>query len=405
MTALDTWSAALTRSRGGGVVHRPAGRGLLPVHYVRTGPGSAGTPPIVLVPGGPGIASVLPYRGLRRRAAARGLDVVMMEHRGVGLSRRDDGGTDIAVEHVTVQDAADDLAAVLDDAGIGRAVVLGSSYGSYLAQAFGVRHPGRVAGMVLDSPILSVAEDLPTVRAHLRRLLWDGAEPDTARCAAMLRGLVAEGTVAAEETGRVVPVVYEFGGSALLERLLSALARGRGLRSWRLIAGLGAEDVGPGTPMVYEPDLVRGIAFGQLGYGLPPDGLPLDPQTASVDAARHAPAYGGEPFDLPAEITRFRWPTAVVSGDRDVRTPPPIARRLAALVPDGCVVPIPGMGHSALDTHPIAALNIAAVLARGQHRHLPALAPRIAAFPRRGASRLIGPVLTALLSLDSLLPA
>ncbi len=405
MTALDTWpAAALARSRGGGVVPRPAGRGTFPLHYVRTGPGRAATPPIVVVPGGPGIASVLPYRGVRRRAAAHGLDVVMMEHRGVGLSRRDDAGADLAVADVTVQAAADDLAAVLDDAGIGRAVVLGSSYGTYLAQAFGVRHPDRVAGMVLDSPILSVSGDLPIVRDHVRRLFRDGAEPSTARCAALLRGLVADGTVAAGETGRVVPVVHEFGGPALLERLLSALARGHGLRSWRLIAGLTVEDVGPGTPLVYEPDLVRGIAFGQLGYGLPPDGLVLDPQEAFVEAARHAPAYAGEPFALPSQITRFRWPTAVVSGDRDLRTPRPIAERVTALVPRSRLVPIPDTGHSALDTHPVAALAVAGLLAGGRFRDLPALAPRIAALPRRGASRLIGPAIGAVLALDRLLP-
>ncbi|RZT87368.1 alpha/beta hydrolase family protein [Pseudonocardia sediminis] len=409
MTTLDAcsstgWSAAVSRSYGGGAVLRPAGQGRVPVHYVRTGPTGGAAPPIVLVPGGPGIASVLPYRGVRRRAAARGLDVVMMEHRGVGLSRRDDTGTDLAVEQVTVEATADDLAAVLDDAGIAKAVVLGSSYGTYLAQAFGVRHPDRVAGMVLDSPILSVADDLPMVRAHARRLLWDGDDPATARCAELLRGLVAEGTVTVAETGRVVPVVYEFGGPEVLERLLSALSRGQGLRSWRLIAGLGVEEVGPGTPYVYEPDLVSGIAFGALGYGLPPDGLPLDPQSAFTEAARHAPAYAGEPFHLPSEITRFRWPTAVVSGDRDLRTPSPIAERVASLIPDSCVVAIPGMGHSALDTHPIAALNIVDLVARGHHRDLPALAPRIAALPRRGASRLIGPVISGLLSLDVLLP-
>ena len=35
--------------------------------YVRSGP--RGATPVVIIPGGPGLASVLPYRGLRRRAA------------------------------------------------------------------------------------------------------------------------------------------------------------------------------------------------------------------------------------------------------------------------------------------------------------------------------------------------
>src|SRR5690606_9431390 len=105
---------------------------------------------------------------------------IMVEHRGVGLSRRDSSGRELPVEAVTVEQVVADLAAVLDDAGVGRAVVYGTSYGTYLAQGFGLRHPERVAGMVLDSPTTG-PRDLPVVRAHLRRLLWDGDTPDTAR--------------------------------------------------------------------------------------------------------------------------------------------------------------------------------------------------------------------------------
>ncbi|CAN5132271.1 hypothetical protein BH24ACT10_BH24ACT10_19310 [soil metagenome] len=42
---------------------------------------------------------------------------------------------------MTVELAADDVAAALNDAGLERAVVYGSSYGTYLSQAFSVRHP------------------------------------------------------------------------------------------------------------------------------------------------------------------------------------------------------------------------------------------------------------------------
>ena len=59
------------------------------VTYVRTRPrGNGPGVPVVLVPGGPGLASVAPYRRLRALAARRGLDVLMVEHRGVGLSQR-----------------------------------------------------------------------------------------------------------------------------------------------------------------------------------------------------------------------------------------------------------------------------------------------------------------------------
>lgn len=98
---------------------------------------------------------MLTYRSLRSAAATRNLDLIMVEHRGVGLSRQDPNGTDLPPEALTVDQVVADLAAVLDDCGVDRAVVYGSSYGTYLAQGLGVRHPDRVAGMVLDSPILT----------------------------------------------------------------------------------------------------------------------------------------------------------------------------------------------------------------------------------------------------------
>ena len=70
------------------------------LYYVRTGPPSA--QPLVIVPGGPGMASIGHYQGLRRRAAAAGLDVIMVEHRGVGMSRHDDEGQDLPAEALTI---------------------------------------------------------------------------------------------------------------------------------------------------------------------------------------------------------------------------------------------------------------------------------------------------------------
>jgi len=150
------------------------------LYYVRSGRKSAH--PLVVIPGGPGVASVHPYKGLRRRAAAAGLDVIMIEHRGVGMSRHDDSGADLPPRALTVNQVVDDVAAVLDDARVDSAVIYGTSYGTYIAAGVGVRHPGRVRAMVLDSPLLS-RHDIVIVRRAIRRLLLRSLRPSTAMAA------------------------------------------------------------------------------------------------------------------------------------------------------------------------------------------------------------------------------
>ncbi len=146
----------------------------------------------MVLPGGPGLASVRPYRSFRAAAAREGIDVIMVDHRGVGLSRRRDNGEDLPQSALTVEAAVDDVAAVLDACRVERAVVYGSSYGTYLAQGVGVRHPERVAGMVLDSEMLC-ADRGAAHREALRRLFWHGERADTAAATRLVRHLVEEG--------------------------------------------------------------------------------------------------------------------------------------------------------------------------------------------------------------------
>lgn len=154
------------------------------------------------------------------------------------------------------------------------------------------------------------------------------------------------------ELSNVVQIVYEFAGPHVLHRLLLAGANGRLRRAWNLVNTFGQVEIeGAGQPFVMEPDLVAGIAYGQLGYGLPTDGGPLDPQVAFAGAAEHNPHYAGEPFDLAAALTRATWPVVVVSEEQDLRTPRPIAERIVDLAPRGLLVALGRTGHSALDTH------------------------------------------------------
>ncbi|MCE0537893.1 alpha/beta hydrolase [Kineosporia rhizophila] len=377
--------------RHGFVIQRPVypdRAETFPLAVMRTGPPS--DLPVLFIPGGPGMGSVLPYVGLRATATQHGLDAIMVEHRGVGLSRRDNRGRDLPLDAVTLEAAADDLAAVVQECGVKSVVAYGSSYGSHQAQVFAARHPELVAAMVLDSPLLSVEDDLAMVRAHRRRLLWDGDDPALIAVASAVQDLAATG-ISMAELSHAVEVVYEFAGPQVLLRLLRARRAGRQKQLWRQVSRLGVRQLeGRGVSGVMEPDLVAGIAYGQLGFGLPVDGEPLDPQLHFAEAAVRQPAFHGQPLDLPTQLAAFNRPLVVVSGDRDLRTPRPIAERAVSLAPDAVLVPLVNMGHSALDAHQSAAVHIAHALTVGAAHGLPAEAGRLSGLRRRGASHWLG---------------
>lgn len=345
------------------------------LYYVRAGRKSAH--PLVIIPGGPGVASVQMYRGLRRRAAAAGLDVIMVEHRGVGLSRHDDAGADLPPEAFTVNQVVDDIAAVLDDAHVESAVIYGASYGTYIAAGVGVRHPGRVRAMVLDSPLLS-RHDIVMVRRAIRRLLLRGDSPETAALAPKMRKLVDAGVMGPGAT-HVVATMYGYGGATLLERQLDLLLDGRKLLWWLISRFTTLSHL----PFRYEEDLVSRIAFRELDYAAQPDGLPLDPAVAERVSRTQTATFEDEPYDLVAEMPHFGWPTAVISGGRDLITPPAVAQRVAQLVPDAALVYLPTMAHSAIDFREPAALAVAKAVWRGDTDRLVAQASALDALPAR----------------------
>lgn len=346
--------------------------------YVRSGPPSE--QPIVVIPGGPGLGSILPYRGLRRLAASGGLDLIMVEHRGIGFSRNDLRGKALPQSSMWVTEVLDDIAAVLDAEGVRKAFVAGSSYGSYLASGFGARHPERVAGMVLDSALQS-ASDLALEREVIRGLFWDADD----EVAAAVRQLDAR---MPDEHGLldVVRAAYELGGIELLGPLLDLRLRHGFCATWKMLESYARRDESIArVPGYYEFDIAGAIGFRELGYGAPADGLPLDPAQTYAPLAGRFPGFVGEPYDLRGEAARFGWPMALLTGRRDVRTPPAIAHRVAQTAPDAVQVWIDN-GHSALESHPAALLNTIRALVSGQKELLPAMGAALDALPRFGAA-------------------
>jgi pimeloyl-ACP methyl ester carboxylesterase len=396
--------AKLAALPGVRAVRRPVAPGTdeqFDVYYARTGRKSRR--PVVIIPGGPGVASIQQYRGLRRRIATAGLDVIMVEHRGIGMSRRTDNGADLPPEAITVDQVVDDVAAVLDDAAVADAVVYGTSYGTYIAAGVGVRHPQRVAAMVLDSPVLST-HDIEEMRTAIRDLLWDGADPETAALAPKVRQLVGSGVLTASG-GQLAGMLYGYGGARLLDRQLDLLLDGHTLL-WRALRWLGRLST-RNAPYRNEVDLVGRIAFRELNYAGVPDGLPLDPALDMMEMARSAKFYepfDAEPYDLVTEMPRFGWPTVVVSGGRDLTTPPAVAERVASLVPDALLVRMPTAAHSIVDTRERAAIAIIRAVCDGAAEQLPRMADELDALPPRVPMRLLVWVLTAAAAAESRLP-
>jgi pimeloyl-ACP methyl ester carboxylesterase len=165
--------------------------------------------------------------------------------------------------------------------------------------------------------------------------------------------------------GQLAAGVYGLGGPSLLDRQLDLLLAGRdGL--WTVLGVVARRLIARKAPYRNEPDLVGRIGFRELNYGAIPDGKPLDPAAAYREFAADTVEFEAEPYDLVTEMPKFTWPTVVVSGGRDLTTPPAIADRVVSLIPGAELVRLPTAGHSVLDSREQAALQIAKAVSDGR---------------------------------------
>jgi 3-oxoadipate enol-lactonase len=94
--------------------------------------------------------------------------VLRFDFRGYGRSSRPEPGRPYS--HV------EDLAAVMDAAGVERAALIGNSMGGRVAVDFALTHPGRVSALVLATPALSGFEGTQDEEAA-----WEAAFADVER--------------------------------------------------------------------------------------------------------------------------------------------------------------------------------------------------------------------------------
>jgi proline iminopeptidase len=97
--------------------------------------------PCVVLHGGLGLDHVVYRRTLEPLTDT--LQLVYVDHRGNGQSASGDLAT------VTIEQLADDVAALADALGLERFLLFGHSYGGFVAQEFALRHPDRVEALIL----------------------------------------------------------------------------------------------------------------------------------------------------------------------------------------------------------------------------------------------------------------
>ncbi|MFI6536918.1 alpha/beta fold hydrolase [Nonomuraea sp. NPDC050547] len=130
-------------------------------HQVKREPATslrAGELEVGYIDGGSGVPLVLVHGGESDRTQF----ATLRTHLGAGIraisyDQRDSGITVNPPVPYTLGDLADDLVALLDALGLQRAHLLGTSFGGAVAQHVALRHPGRVASLILVATTPSYA--------------------------------------------------------------------------------------------------------------------------------------------------------------------------------------------------------------------------------------------------------
>ena len=123
------------------------------------------------------------YDDITTRAAEAGWHVLRPQPRGVA-------GSTGPMTGVTLHDLADDVATVIQELGVGRAVLLGHAFGHALARMVATDHPDLVAAVVLAA---SQASKVPPEIAKTPLIAGDPARPQAERLDVLRRTFFAPG--------------------------------------------------------------------------------------------------------------------------------------------------------------------------------------------------------------------
>ena len=123
--------------------------------------------PILSLHGGPGSAHDNRFKG---RADPRRQRVIFFDQRGAGRSLPHG-----SLQHNTTDHLVADIEKILQHLRIKQVVLVGGSWGSTLALAYGLKHPKRVAAMVLDGIFTGSQSEIDWLDQGLFRIIFPDA--------------------------------------------------------------------------------------------------------------------------------------------------------------------------------------------------------------------------------------
>lgn len=268
---------------------------------------------ILVLHGGPGFDQGYLRPGLG--ALSGEAQLVFVDLRGQGRSGHP------AVETCTLEQMADDVAALCEQLGIEEPVLFGHSAGGFVALHLALRHPGLIGKLILcgTAPTLAPLRDEDPQPTLAERASAEAVEV----AARLFSGDFSRGTV--DAFGRLVAPYY---------------------------AGPRHMDV-PGRLLALS-DFAADVA--QYFFGVLAPGYDLRPQLSDISV-----------------------PTLVIVGGYDWVCPPIASRILAARIPDAVLMEFPEAGHFVFSEEPPAFLDaVRDFLVR------PRMTPTTASVGRRG---------------------
>jgi proline iminopeptidase len=245
---------------------------------VPDGPALRERPVVLALHGGPGFDHA--YFKPSLSALVDAAQIVYLDQRGQGRSAR------VPVESCTIEQMADDAAALCRTLGIERPAVLGHSFGGFVALHLALRHPD-VAGSLILIDTAASSTDMTGAMEQLEKRhgpeVRAAAEP-------VFGGDVSEETMA--EFGRLVAPAY-----------------------------------------VHDPEKV-GSVLESLGRS-----------SFNTEVAAHYFSNQAAHYDVRDRLGEIRVPTLVMVGENDWLIPPSASRVIAEGIPGAELVVLPEAGH------------------------------------------------------------